>query len=154
MRPSKILFSQTNKFQILSRLSPRFVDQVSIVTGASRGLGSAIVDKLASEGSKIALIDLHQESLSTRTKQLQSHGVDCLAFPIDVTNFSQVSQAVNEIEKKWGKIDVLVNAAGVTGKTNIKTHEVDLEDFSRVFKVKKMKLNKQILKIQKKKYIG
>merc|ERR1712151_865167 len=61
--------------------------------------------------------------------------VEVLAFRLDLTDAKALDGAFAEILGKFGKIDVLVQSAGITGKTNLKTHEVDEADFSRVFDV-------------------
>lgn len=60
-------------------------------------------------------------------------GSAALALEVDVSNPDSVSRAVAAVVEKTGRVDILVNCAGITGKTNIKSHEVDLADFDRVF---------------------
>lgn len=57
------------------------------------------------------------------------------ATKVELTKADEVAKAVAEVVAEFGRVDVLVQAAGITGKTNLKTHEVDEEDFSRVFDV-------------------
>ncbi|HMX28794.1 MAG TPA: SDR family NAD(P)-dependent oxidoreductase, partial [Blastocatellia bacterium] len=57
------------------------------------------------------------------------------AFQLDVTDEAQVAKVIKKIAKEFGRIDILVNSAGVTGKTGIKTHEVELDNFKFVFDV-------------------
>jgi NAD(P)-dependent dehydrogenase (short-subunit alcohol dehydrogenase family) len=54
---------------------------------------------------------------------------------LDVVDFAQVEAAITQVVEKWGRIDLLLNSAGITGQTSIKTHEVDLADFDRVLAV-------------------
>jgi len=61
--------------------------------------------------------------------------VKIIGKTLDLTDEAQVNSAMSEVIQECGKVDVLVQAAGITGKTGIKTHEVDLADFSRVFDV-------------------
>ena len=66
------------------------------------------------------------------------HGVcvpSCRAFAVDVTSPEAVNAAVAEVLAQAGHIDILVNCAGITGTTNIKSHEVSLDDYDRVMKV-------------------
>ena len=62
-------------------------------------------------------------------------GPNAVAFPIDLTNEEQVASVISQVGKAFGRIDVLVNCAGVTGKTNIKSHEVETGDLRFVFDV-------------------
>jgi len=110
----------------------QFEGQVAIVTGAGSGLGQAIATKLYSEGAQVALLDLNAAALETTMKQL---GAGSTAFPIDLTNEVQVENTVNQIGERYGQIDILVNSAGVTGATNIKSHEVDTTNLRFVFEV-------------------
>ena len=102
-----------------------FEDQIAIVTGAASGLGLAIATKLHAEGAQVALLDLNEAALGPGT----------VSFAIDLTKEDQVANVVNQIAEKFGRIDILVNSAGVTGATNIKSHEVDTQNLRFVFDV-------------------
>ena len=107
-------------------------EQVAIVTGAASGLGLAIAKKLHSEGAKVALLDLNAAALE---KAVEEVGLNAAAFPVDLTKQEQVEAVVNQISERTGRIDILVNSAGVTGATNIKSHEVDPANVRFVFDV-------------------
>src|SRR4029450_1420469 len=62
-------------------------------------------------------------------------GRNAAVFPVDLTNEEDVSSVIAQIGEKFGRIDVLVNSAGVTGKTNIKSHDVEANDLRFVFDV-------------------
>jgi 3-oxoacyl-[acyl-carrier protein] reductase len=111
-------------------MSNNFKDQVAIITGGASGIGLAIAKKLTSEGASIAMIDLNPGALLSAPMPAGKY-----AFACDVTNEDQVKAVMNQIAEQFGRIDILVNSAGVTGKTNIKTHEVELGDFRFVFEV-------------------
>ena len=112
-----------------------FEGQVAVVTGAASGLGLAIAKKLASEGAQVALLDLNENALA---EAVSAVGPNAVSFPIDLTNETQVNNVVAQIAERFGRVDVLVNSAGVTGKTNIKSHEVDTADLRFVFDVNLM----------------
>jgi len=99
-----------------------FGEQVAIVTGAASGLGLAIAKKLQAEGARVVALDLNEASLP-------------ISFAIDLTKEEQVANVVNQIAERFGRIDILVNSAGVTGATNIKSHEVDVANLRFVFDV-------------------
>jgi NAD(P)-dependent dehydrogenase (short-subunit alcohol dehydrogenase family) len=102
-----------------------FSEQVAIVTGAASGLGLAIAKKLYAEGAQVVSIDLNEARLGPRA----------VSFAIDLTKEDQVANVVNQIAERFGRIDILVNSAGVTGATNIKSHEVDTQNLRFVFDV-------------------
>jgi 3-oxoacyl-[acyl-carrier protein] reductase len=109
-----------------------FAGQVAIVTGAASGLGLAISKKLHASGAKVAMLDLNEGALQSVLKEL---GKNAYAFPIDLTRETDVANVIQHIGDQFGKIDVLVNSAGITGKTNIKSHEVETENLRFVFDV-------------------
>lgn len=108
-----------------------FSEQVAIVTGAASGLGLAIAKKLHAEGAQVALFDLNEEALEVAADTLPGSG----AFVLDLTDEDQVTKVVNSIVERRQRIDILVNSAGVTGATNIKSHEVDVANLRFVFEV-------------------
>jgi 2-dehydro-3-deoxy-L-rhamnonate dehydrogenase (NAD+) len=113
-------------------MSNQFENQVAVITGAASGIGFSIAGRLIGEGAKIAVLDLGEDRLSAAVKAL---GPSAAAFECDITNETQVEQVIGRAAEKFGRIDILVNSAGTTGKTNIKTHEVDLANFRFVFDV-------------------
>ena len=98
-----------------------FTGQVAVVTGAASGLGLAITRRLRDHGAEVAALDLNPAS--------------DIAFKVDVTNEADVEKVINKIGEKFGRIDMLVNSAGITGQTNIKSHEVTTADLRAVFEV-------------------
>lgn len=109
-----------------------FENQVAIVTGAASGLGLAISKKLIHLGAKVAVFDINA---SDATKSFAGFESQTMIFGIDITNQNLVNEAANQVIAKWNSIDILVNCAGITGKTNIKSHEVETENLKKVFDV-------------------
>lgn len=89
--------------------------KVAIVTGAARGIGKAIALKLASEGANIAFTDLNidENALNTQ-KEIEALGVKAKGYASNAANFDETHTVVDEIVKEFGRIDVLVNNAGIT----------------------------------------
>lgn len=92
--------------------------KVAIVTGASRGIGRAIALQLAGVGAKVAV---NYASSSTAAdelvNQINSNGGDAIALQADVSKADQIDALVNTVMEKWGRVDVLVNNAGITRDT-------------------------------------
>jgi 2-dehydro-3-deoxy-L-rhamnonate dehydrogenase (NAD+) len=111
-------------------MSGAFKDQAAIVTGAASGLGLAIAKKLCAEDAQVAMLDLNKEALQAAADQ-----IGAAAFAVDLTNEAQVNNVVAQVAERFGRIDILVNSAGVTGATNIKSHAVDTNNLRLVFDV-------------------
>ena len=108
-----------------------FVDKVAVVTGASRGIGRAIAEKLASEGAKVVVGFSNNESKALEVvQQIESNGGQAIALKVDVSNSESVAEFFNSIVEKFQKIDILVNNAGITRDSLIL--RMKDEDFSAV----------------------
>lgn len=108
----------------------KFKDQVVFITGASRGIGRALAVEFAREGSHIAAVARTRERLEKLSGELQGLGVRVLPLMCDVTDRKALVAAVNEIAKHFGRLDVLVNNAGMGIYSPLAT--VAIEDFERV----------------------
>jgi len=90
-------------------------DKVAIITGASRGIGKAIAMKFAENGADIAFTDIRRdENMEATEKELAAFGVKAKGYVSDASSFSGSADTVTEILKDFGKVDVLVNNAGIT----------------------------------------
>ena len=89
--------------------------KVAVITGAARGIGKAIALKFASEGADIAFTDLViNEAAQETVAELEAFGVKVRAYASNAADFEETQNVVAEIEKEFGRIDVLVNNAGIT----------------------------------------
>ena len=88
--------------------------QIAIVTGAARGIGQKIAVKLASEGAKIAVIDLKAEWCAETVEAVKAAGSEAIALGCDVAASAEVDACVKEVVAKFGKIDIMINNAGIT----------------------------------------
>lgn len=94
-------------------MSGRLQGRVALVTGSSRGIGKATAKRFAQEGAKVCLADINEEVLNATVAELQQEGLDVFGQRTDVTNRDQVEQTVEETVKRYGRLDVLVNNAGI-----------------------------------------
>jgi 3-oxoacyl-[acyl-carrier protein] reductase len=88
--------------------------QVALVTGASRGIGRAVAIRLASCGASVAGVARTREGLEETVRAIRASGGTAESYAANVADSADVNRVVEEIEAKFGKIDVLVNNAGVT----------------------------------------
>lgn len=108
--------------------------KVALITGATRGIGKQIALELASQGYDIALNYRKQnEELEALKKEIESKNVKCLTVYGDVSNYEDVENFIKEIIKEFGKIDVLVNNAGIT--KDMLLMRMKKEDFESVIDV-------------------
>ena len=88
--------------------------KTSIITGGGRGIGKALALKLAQEGSNVAICDVNAEVLEESKKDIEATGRTVLAEKVDVTNLKEVQDFIQKALDKFGKIDILINNAGIT----------------------------------------
>jgi 3-oxoacyl-[acyl-carrier protein] reductase len=93
----------------------RFVDQVAVVTGAGRGIGKAVALRLAKEGARIAVVSRTEANAQSAATEINALKPDsAIAYAVDVTNGESVAELCSRIVKEFGKVNVLVNNAGIT----------------------------------------
>ena len=91
--------------------------QTAIVTGASRGIGKAIAVALGKAGARVACIARNEEKLKETVDEIVVAGGAAEAFSLSVTDSEAVQQTVEQIAEEWGKLDIVVNNAGITRDT-------------------------------------
>ncbi len=87
--------------------------RVALVTGAARGIGAATALALAEAGARVALVDRDGEGIERTADAIGRAGSDALAIPADVTDAPAMERAVDAVVAEWGRLDVLVNNAGI-----------------------------------------
>ncbi len=109
-----------------------FLNRVAIITGGADGLGFALARRLGDAGATVCLLDINTAKLDQARETL---GDKCRTFVTDLCDEASVAKVVGEVAATSGRIDALVNSAGITGKTNLKSHEVDVANFDLVQKL-------------------
>jgi NAD(P)-dependent dehydrogenase (short-subunit alcohol dehydrogenase family) len=92
---------------------PRFADKVVIVTGGGGGIGTAIAQRFAREGAQVIVTDSNNEGATETTKLITSEGLQATTIVADISIGSACRDLVSVVIEKFGKIDVLVNNAGI-----------------------------------------
>ena len=113
-------------------MSQTFTGQVAVVTGAASGIGKSIATALAAHGAHLVLFDQQQAVLEAMVKDWTT---PYILISEDVTSEDAVKKSMDTIGQDWGRIDILVNCAGITGITNIKTHDVTDANLRKVMEV-------------------
>lgn len=107
--------------------------KVAIVTGASSGIGEATALALAAEGAKVVIAARRTDRLETLTKRIKESGGEVLSITADVADEAQVREMVSKTKAEWGRVDILINNAGVMLLGPI--FDADTEDWRRMVNV-------------------
>jgi NAD(P)-dependent dehydrogenase (short-subunit alcohol dehydrogenase family) len=108
-------------------------EMTAVVTGGAKGIGLGIAKELAHQGCRIALWDMDQDALCAATEEVASLGVEVQAFQVNVAAEDQVGAAVARLLASFGRIDVLVNNAGIGGDKLVT--KMDLDFWKRVIDI-------------------
>lgn len=106
--------------------------QTAVVTGGVSGLGLAISRRLLAEGAYVVALDRDETHFAAVSAEVGTRGQCRL---VDVTDEGAIQRTMAGVHAERGRIDILINSAGITGRTNVKAHEVELADFEAVLRV-------------------
>ena len=113
--------------------SQRLAGKVAIITGAAQGIGLATALKFAQEGARVVVCDVRQAAVDQAVAACRAAGADTLGIVIDVTQRDMVDGMVQQVKDRLGRIDVLVNNAGITQDARLQ--KMTIEQFDRVIDV-------------------
>ncbi|MED4016815.1 3-oxoacyl-ACP reductase FabG [Sutcliffiella cohnii] len=111
----------------------RLEGKVAIITGAANGLGLEAATIFGREGAKVALVDYDKELGEKRANELIASGFEAAYYQVNVADQSEVQSMVNSVKERWGKIDILINNAGITRDSMLL--KMDASDFQKVMDV-------------------
>jgi NAD(P)-dependent dehydrogenase (short-subunit alcohol dehydrogenase family) len=111
--------------------------KVAIVTGAGGVLGGSICKSLVKEGAKVAMLDIREENMKLQVEELLQFGNEVAGYTANVLEKKSLEDAQASIIKKWGRIDILINAAGgnipgATLETDQTFFDMEIEDYRKV----------------------
>jgi NAD(P)-dependent dehydrogenase (short-subunit alcohol dehydrogenase family) len=110
-----------------------FNGEVAVITGAARGIGRAIAEKLCKEGAKAAIVDIDEEKGLQCVQAIQSAGGEASFFKCDVMSVDEISNCVKSIAARFGHIEILINNAGILHTTPIE--DVTEEEWDRIMAI-------------------
>ncbi|MEM2921450.1 MAG: SDR family NAD(P)-dependent oxidoreductase, partial [Candidatus Bathyarchaeia archaeon] len=107
--------------------------RVAIVTGAGKGIGKAVALTLSEEGATVIVSDIDEESMKNTASQIDSHGGEVVAIRADVSSKTDVKNLFEKVVERFGRVDILVNSAGIFSRTPIL--EMSEEEWDKVLDV-------------------
>lgn len=116
-------------------MSKRFEGQVAIITGGARGIGEGIGERIAQEGGTVVLFDVLEDDLRNAAEKFGNQGLPVSVMKVDITSESEVMTAIDRVAAQHGRLDIMVNCAGVAGPNAIKITDYSYEDFKKVVDV-------------------
>jgi NAD(P)-dependent dehydrogenase (short-subunit alcohol dehydrogenase family) len=111
----------------------RLDDRSALVIGGSRGIGLGIAQALHGAGARVALAARSLEDLRDAADALASTGPEALAFPVDVRSVAEVQALVRDVDAAFGRIDILVNSAGLNVRKP--ADEISEDDWDAIFEI-------------------
>jgi 3-oxoacyl-[acyl-carrier protein] reductase len=109
-------------------------DQVAIVTGAAKGIGAAIAERLAREGATVAIADIDEAGAGRSVERIAAVGGQAFALQVDVSDPTSARAMVETVVERAGRLDILVNNAGINGPT-VPVVDVSVEEWRRVLSI-------------------
>ncbi|MBC8572565.1 SDR family NAD(P)-dependent oxidoreductase [Jingyaoa shaoxingensis] len=112
-----------------------FTNQVVLVTGAGspKGIGRTIAQTFGKQGAKVVICDINQAGCDANVEEMKKMGIEAAGYAANLTDPDAVKELVNKIVEKYGRIDVLVNNAGISQKVTVA--DMTLDDIKRIFSV-------------------
>ena len=112
-----------------------FTNQVVLVTGAGspKGIGRTIAQTFGKQGAKVVICDINQAGCDANVEEMKKMGIEAAGYAANLTDPDAVKELVNKIVEKYGRIDALVNNAGISQKVTVA--DMTLDDIKRIFSV-------------------
>jgi 2-dehydro-3-deoxy-L-rhamnonate dehydrogenase (NAD+) len=111
-------------------MTQRFQDRVAVITGGASGIGEGLTGRISSEGGKVVIFDTNQERM-----QKVSEAWGAVPILVDVSNETQIQQGIQQVLTSFGKLDIMINCAGIVGPTSTPIVNYQSADFERVLQI-------------------
>jgi 3-oxoacyl-[acyl-carrier protein] reductase len=105
----------------------RFKDRAAVITGGASGIGEATARRIIAEGGRVALFDVNAERLHSVAED-----IGATTALVDISHEAQVRDAMQQVANEFGRLDIMVNCAGIVGPTNTKITDFSADDFDKV----------------------
>lgn len=130
-------------------------NKVVFITGAASGIGYEIGVEFAKNGAKVALTDINTEKVKEVSESLNKDGYDCIGLKCDVTDEEELKQALDQTVEKYGRLDVLINNAGLQHVASIEDFPTEKFEFmTKVMLVAPFMATKHVFPLMKKQGFG
>ncbi|MGF7060283.1 3-oxoacyl-ACP reductase FabG [Brassicibacter mesophilus] len=97
----------------------RLSGKVAIITGAGRGIGEATAKKFVNEAAKVVVADINVEDINRTVEEIKAVGGEAIGVKVDVTSLESVHNMISETVKEFGRLDIIVNNAGITADNTL-----------------------------------
>jgi len=111
----------------------RLENKVAIITGGAKGIGFSTCKKFVEEGAKVAIADIDEKALEEAVKELTELGGEASGYKVDITNRDSVEGFVKEVKDKYGRVDVLINNAGIISDNQL--DKMSYDQFDKVIDI-------------------
>lgn len=113
----------------------RFENQVAVISGGADGLGKGIADRIAEEGGHVVLLDVDAERLEKAKTALLSQGMKASVYQVDISKEAAVKEAFEDVLRCLGRVDVMVNSAGIVGPTNTPIIDYEVAEYDKIYAI-------------------
>lgn len=92
----------------------RLQNKTAVITGGANGIGAVAATLFGQQGAQIAILDFNEQAGEVKAQELRDTGVDAAFFKVDVSDNNHVKEVAGQVVEKFGKVDILINNAGIT----------------------------------------
>lgn len=124
----------TSLMEHTSFVANRFINQAAIITGGADGIGKGIARRLASEGAAVALFDINGTLLQQTVTEFTRQGYNATGYVVDIAEEDAVEEAVRTVVETAGRLDIMVNSAGIVGPSSTRITNYAVTDYDAVYR--------------------